>query len=160
MARLLICRGTPPRVVVDQVLGRRVEELFRAAGLLELEVDVGGGLLLGERSQMEAHGDAVQQGGVQRLPQGLPQRFLAGQHDFQRRGVVQGGTDQAGGCRSGPRRRSDGPRRGSPSRLPSAWRALSRICSKRRSLPRRGSSPSLPTSSFNSPAAGRWVRCR
>ena len=79
---------------MDQSLGRRVEEFFRAAGLLQLEVDVGGGLILGEGSEVEPHGDAVQQVGVQRLPQGLPQGFLAGQHDLQRRGIVQGRTDQ------------------------------------------------------------------
>ena len=55
-------------VVVNQALGRRIEELLRAAGLLQLEVDVGGGLLLGERSQVEAYGDAVEEIGVQRLP--------------------------------------------------------------------------------------------
>lgn len=46
---------------------------------------------------------------------------------------------------------------GSPWHRPPCL-ALPRICSKRRSLPRRGTSPSLPTSSFNSPTAGKWVR--
>ena len=66
---------------MDQALGRRVKELLRAARLFHLEVDVGGSLLLGERGQVESHGDAVQEIGVQGLTQGLPQRFLTGQHD-------------------------------------------------------------------------------
>ena len=73
------CRGQVvdlPRhaagVVVDQALGYRIKELLTAAGLLELEVDVGGGLFLGKRGQVESHRDAVQQRRVQRLPQRLP----------------------------------------------------------------------------------------
>ena len=80
--------------VVDGRLHRVVEQFRVAAGLGELEVDVPAGLLAGQRPQLVADRDAIDQVGVLRPPQDRPERFLADQEQFQRRPHVQGGTDQ------------------------------------------------------------------
>lgn len=81
-------------VVVNHSLGGFLEELLRSSGLLELEIDVGGGLFAGEGGQMVSDGDAVEKGRMDGLTQDLAKRFLAGQYHFQWGSIVEGGADQ------------------------------------------------------------------
>jgi hypothetical protein len=80
--------------VVDGPLDRIVEQLGVASGLAELEVDVATGLFAGQRPELVADRDAIQEVGMLRSAQDRAQWVLADQEHLQRGPHVERGTDQ------------------------------------------------------------------